>query len=143
MGWPGLIRAAVPAASAFAALHGFNILPTLLEMGLIAIILLGQLQPHVCVPRCLGFRCCCIGSFSIWVQPSCANRFVRESNKLEQTAPIPAAVDSLLNIRNGQSISGHMNASKSAGVRRAFCKAGSSRMKKPAIPGGAQLGSGV
>lgn len=71
----------------------FNILPTLLEIGLIAIILLLNFSPMYAL-IVLG-SVVLYGAFSIWCT-EWRNRFVRESNKLDNSSNT-RAVDSLLN----------------------------------------------
>ncbi|AQZ96853.1 ABCB family ABC transporter ATP-binding protein/permease [Halopseudomonas phragmitis] len=71
----------------------FNILPTLLEIGLIAVILLVNFSP-VYALTVLG-SVILYGTFSIWCT-EWRNRFVRESNKMDNRSNT-RAVDSLLN----------------------------------------------
>lgn len=71
----------------------FNILPTLLEIGLIAVILLLNFSPMYAL-AVLG-SVLLYGAFSIWCT-EWRNRFVRESNKLDNSSNT-RAVDSLLN----------------------------------------------
>lgn len=71
----------------------FNILPTLLEIGLIAVILLVNFSPMYAL-AVLG-SVLLYGAFSIWCT-EWRNRFVRESNKLDNSSNT-RAVDSLLN----------------------------------------------
>ncbi|GGC90253.1 ABCB family ABC transporter ATP-binding protein/permease [Halopseudomonas salina] len=71
----------------------FNILPTLLEIGLIAVILLINFSPMYAL-TVLG-SVLLYGAFSIWCT-EWRNRFVRESNKLDNSSNT-RAVDSLLN----------------------------------------------
>lgn len=71
----------------------FNIIPTLLEIGLIAVILLANFSPMYAL-TVLG-SVLLYGTFSIWCT-EWRNRFVRESNKLDNSSNT-RAVDSLLN----------------------------------------------
>lgn len=71
----------------------FNIIPTLLEIGLIAVILLANFSPMYAL-TVLG-SVLLYGAFSIWCT-EWRNRFVRESNKLDNSSNT-RAVDSLLN----------------------------------------------
>jgi len=71
----------------------FNIIPTLLEIGLIAVILLASFSPMYAL-TVLG-SVMLYGAFSIWCT-EWRNRFVRESNKLDNSSNT-RAVDSLLN----------------------------------------------
>jgi ABC-type transport system involved in Fe-S cluster assembly fused permease/ATPase subunit len=71
----------------------FNILPTLLEIGLISVILLINFSPMYAL-TVLG-SVLLYGVFSIWCT-EWRNRFVRESNKLDNSSNT-RAVDSLLN----------------------------------------------
>ena len=71
----------------------FNILPTLVEIGLIAVILLINFSPMYAL-TVLG-AVVIYGGFSIWCT-EWRNRFVRESNKMDNRSNT-RAVDSLLN----------------------------------------------